>query len=210
MWSLPPNLWFGEVILWSPNAVWWQVSLVIWAWIRWTIFLPDPNKPHEEVNNRAVLDKKSLVHAQPGDPKESNLHFVSLSVFWGIYFRFQVESNPSCECNREMFCTRFTIGMNVFESRALNMSVFLHLISVKTLTEGCGYSVLFHSFNSSNMSAVTSQQHTDPISAVGVICSLNKAPDDYCAVSIHLQLQGNIFSQTGWFISLQLGGFNIL
>ncbi|XP_074526905.1 multivesicular body subunit 12Bb isoform X2 [Halichoeres trimaculatus] len=33
------------------------------------------------------------------------------------------------------------------------------------------------------MSAVTSQQLTEPISAVGVICSLNKAPDGYYTVA---------------------------
>lgn len=38
------------------------------------------------------------------------------------------------------------------------------------------------------MSEVSTQLPTDPISAVGVVTSLNKAPDGYYVVSIHFEL----------------------
>lgn len=55
-----------------------MVSLVIWSWIRWPLFLLDPNKPHQEVNNVVILAKKTLVHSPCNYPKGCNAHFVSL------------------------------------------------------------------------------------------------------------------------------------
>lgn len=39
------------------------------------------------------------------------------------------------------------------------------------------------------MSAVSNQLPTEPISEVGVVASLNKAPDGYYVVSIHFELR---------------------
>lgn len=149
-----PNLWFGEVIGWAPNAVSSLVSLVIWFWIRWPLFLADSNKPHQEVNNVVILAKKNLVCSPCIDPEGCNSHFVQLSAFCVYLFK-------ACRSSIEQVCSILSIYM------------------VKQIHDEAA--LLFR--RTADMSEVSSQLPANPISAVGVVGSLSKVPDDYYVVS---------------------------
>ena len=169
------------------------VSLVIWSWIRGPLFLLDPNKPHQEVNNVAILAKKNLFRSPFNDPEGCNPYLVSLAAFCRFISKFSKYSLflTGLYVPTLFFDTILSIFIcseyhDVFKVPFLGGKYTVDHCSTFSLVE-CQKSICFllHSFD---MSEVSNQLPTEPISAVGVITSPSKAPDGHYVVSNHSEL----------------------
>ena len=94
------------------------VSLVIWSRIKGPLFLLDPNKPHQEVNNVVILAKKNLVCSPFNDPEGCILivfHYLHFAYLFKTFLH--LKNTPCTVCHKVHFFMFYSAKflLNIYE-----------------------------------------------------------------------------------------------